>query len=189
MRVLKNYKHRQAKGFLQKFLGFFALHFVAFGVALGFGEDIRTLKADFTQKTLSQENTLIYSGTLLAKAPAKAKWVYEKPTPKEIYINGKKTTIYEPFLEQVSIGSAKRKIDFLQILRQAKLQKDGKYHSVYEDIDYALTLQGDKPQKLEFSDEFDNAVEIVFERVRINEAIDDREFDFVIPPNVDIIRQ
>ena len=186
---MKSYKHGQVNHLLQIFVGFFALHFVAFGVALGFGEDIRTLKADFVQKTLSQENTLIYSGTLLAKATAKAKWVYEKPTPKEIYINNKKTTIYEPFLEQVSIGNAKRKIDFLQILRQAKLQKDGKYHSVYEDIDYALTLQGGKPQKLEFSDGFDNTVEIVFERVRINEAIDDGEFDFVIPPNVDIIRQ
>ena len=32
--------------------------------------------------------------------------------------------------------------------------KGSKYYSVYEDIDYALTLQGGKPQKLEFSDEF-----------------------------------
>lgn len=169
--------------------GLFLLQLLTFGVVFGFSQDIRTLKANFIQKTLSQENTLEYSGTLLAKVPAKAKWAYEKPTKKEIYINGKKTIIYEPFLEQVSMGSTKRKIDFLQILREAKLQKDGKYHSVFEDIDYALTLQGKIPKKLEFIDEFENAVEILFENVRINENIDEREFNFVIPPNVDIIRQ
>ena len=196
---MKIYKKTSQINLAKNFLQDFALRFCAFlflvspffmlGVVFGFGEDIRTLKADFIQKTISQENTLEYSGTLLAKAPAKAKWAYEKPTKKEIYINGKKTTIYEPFLEQVSIGNAKNKIDFIQILREAKLQKDGKYHSVFEDTDYALTLQGQMPKKLEFSDEYDNVVEIIFERVRINEPIDDKEFHFVIPPNVDIIKQ
>ena len=78
MKIYKNPSQTSAeKNFLLEFairfciLPLFVLSFFMVGVVFGFGEDIRTLKADFIQKTISQEKTLEYSGTLLAKAPAK----------------------------------------------------------------------------------------------------------------------
>ncbi|OBV29325.1 hypothetical protein BKN38_07565 [Helicobacter sp. CLO-3] len=161
---------------------------LAFGFSYAFGEHIQTFKANFVQKTTSQDNILSYSGQVLAKIPAKAKWLYQAPTEKEIYINDTETIVYEPFLEQASIGQAKRKIDFLQILRQAELQPNGTYRAIFEGTEYILSLKNDKPYRLTFSDEFENSVEIIFQDVRINEPIDDAEFIFIAPPNIDIIR-
>lgn len=151
----------------------------------GFGEHIKTFQAAFTQHTRSQDNTLVYSGRLYVKSPAKAKWVYDRPTQKEIYISDDKAIVYEPLLDQASIGQAK--IDFLKILQQAAKQPDGSYVTDFEGTHYTLLLEKDLPKKLAFIDELDNAIEIIFSNVRINAPISDDEFVFVSPPNIDMI--
>lgn len=151
----------------------------------GLGEHITTLQASFTQYTKSQGNTLVYGGKLYVKSPARAKWIYENPTQKEIYINEGKAVVYEPLLEQASMGHAK--IDFLKILRQATRQPDGTYTTEFENIRYTLLLEKDLPKKLAFVDEFDNVVEIIFSKVQINTPINESEFVFTAPAGVDII--
>lgn len=150
------------------------------------GEHITTLQASFTQYTKSQDNTLTYHGRLYVKSPARAKWIYEAPTQKEIYINDGKAVVYEPLLEQASMGHAK--IDFLKILRQAAKQPDGTYATEFKNIRYTLFLEKDLPRKLAFVDEFDNVVEIVFSKVQINTPINDSEFVFIAPAGIDIIK-
>ncbi|WP_304209168.1 LolA-like outer membrane lipoprotein chaperone [Helicobacter canis] len=156
-------------------------------VAYGYGEHIKTLQANFTQRTVSQESILVYGGKLYIKAPSQVKWVYETPIQKEIYIETGKATIYEPALEQVSVG--KTKIDFLEILHKAKRQQDGSYTTDFEGTRYVLIVDGDIPRKLTFTDEFDNVVEIALHNVRLNGALSDEIFVFVPPVGVDIIEQ
>lgn len=158
-----------------------------FSAAYGYGEHIKTLEASFTQHTKSQDSVLVYSGKLYIKAPTKAKWVYEAPTKKELYVDGDKATIYEPFLDQASVD--KTKIDFLEILRKAKKQHDDTYSTDFDGTRYVLTLANNLPSKLTFTDEFDNAVEITLHNVYINRTISDDVFVFVPPAGTDIIRQ
>lgn len=173
--------------------------FCAFVVLIGAGVslcalevDFNSMRATFIQKTTSQDNTLLYSGVFYIKQNSdrthKAKWIYEKPTKKEIYIDGNQVLVYEPFLEQVSISKTGQKIDFLRILHEARLQKDGTYLAAFNDTNYVLTYHDKKDFTITFQDEFDNTIEIVFNNVQTNIPIKDEEFSFVIPPNVDIIQ-
>ncbi len=152
-------------------------------------ENIQSIEAKFTQKTISQDNTLVYSGYFYAKAPSKAKWVYHTPTNKEIYINDESTIVYEPLLEQATLGKAKQKIDFFNILKSAKKKTDGKYYAVFDKIEYQLLLKQDgTPKQIVFQDEFENTIIIDFQQVKINHFVDDKIFDFVLPQGIDFIQ-
>lgn len=161
--------------------------FSGFNIAYGYGEHIITLQASFTQRTMSQESVLVYTGRLYIKAPSQAKWVYGTPIQKELYIEKGKTTIYEPSLEQVSVG--KTTIDFLEILHRAKKQQDGSYVTDFENTRYVLVVSNDIPKKLTFTDEFDNVVEITLHDVHLNGVLGDEIFVFIPPVGVDIIEQ
>ena len=154
-----------------------------------FGENIKSIEAQFTQETISQDSTILYSGHLYAKTPSKAKWIYNAPTKKEIYINGKNTIVYEPLLEQATYGKSEQKIDFLSILKSAKKRSDGKYYAVFDGIEYQLSLNQDNtPKQITFKDEFENTIVINFKQVKINQFIDDKIFHFVPPKGIDLIQ-
>lgn len=130
-----------------------------------------------------------YEGQIFAKAPFFAKWVYTKPTPKEIYMQGKQVIIYEPKLLQATITKLNKALDFFAILKGAKLQKDGRYRAKIGHTTYYLTLKNGLPAQLDFSDKFQNKVRISFVDAKANVTLDSALFEFVPPKGIDIIRQ
>lgn len=155
----------------------------------GAGENIHTFKAEFTQSVLnSEEKGISYQGTIEAKIPDLAKWIYTKPLKKIIFINGKKVTIYEPNLYQATISHLKHNTDFISILKSAKLGEDGKYHSKIGDITYNLTMKNNKPYLIDFKDDLDNEIQIKFHNVLINKPIDNSDFEFIPNDDIDIIK-
>ncbi|WP_081714871.1 LolA-like outer membrane lipoprotein chaperone [Helicobacter fennelliae] len=154
----------------------------------GFGENIKSIEADFTQQTKSQDSTLTYKGHFYAKSNSKAKWIYTAPTHKEIYINDTLTIVYEPLLEQATIGKSRNNIDFLHILQQAKQIDKQTYNTTFENTTYTLTTKDNLPYTLEFHDEFDNQITITFSHIQINQTMQDEIFTFVPPPHIDIIQ-
>ncbi|MDO7253595.1 LolA-like outer membrane lipoprotein chaperone [Helicobacter cappadocius] len=156
----------------------------------GLSEDIKTFRADFIQNVHSDNAAEVsYSGYIEAKSPNLAKWTYNKPLKKEIYIDGQDVVVYEPNLLQATITHLKENTDFISILKKAVLSKDGKYRSKIGNTSYELTFKDQKPYLLDFVDEFGNAINIKFSNVVINSVIDKKDFVFIPGPDIDIIHQ
>ncbi len=152
-------------------------------------KNLQSFSAHFKQ-VLKGERQLVYRGVLRAKAPNLALWVYEKPLKKEIYMNAKEVTIYEPQLFQATITKLQEKMDFFTILKQLKKQKDGSFETTIHKTTYRLRFQDNKPAFLEFKDEMNNLVNITFSQVEINPNISSEIFIFTKKDkNIDIVYQ
>ncbi|WP_104741286.1 LolA-like outer membrane lipoprotein chaperone [Helicobacter suis] len=165
----------------------FSLHFLV-AAPLQF----TTLSAHFKQEVLGKKPSPInpvYEGEVLAKAPFYAKWVYNKPTPKEVYMQNKQVIIYEPKLLQAIFTKLTKDLNFFAILQKAKLQKDGRYKAKINQTTYYLTLEKGLPIQLDFIDNLQEKVRITFSDVRVNIPLGSALFEFTPPKGVDIIRQ
>ncbi|PAF43390.1 LolA-like outer membrane lipoprotein chaperone [Helicobacter sp. 11S03491-1] len=160
------------------------------GNVYGLGDDIKSFRANFIQNVQGENGDKItYQGSIEAKIPNLAKWIYKNPLEKEIYINGEDVVVYEPKLYQATISHLKEKTDFFSILNNAVADKEGKYHSKIGKTIYWLTFKDKKPYLLEFQDDFDNKVSIKFTKVLINQPIEDSDFVFIPKEGIDIIEQ
>ncbi len=130
-----------------------------------------------------------YEGQIFAKTPYFAKWVYDKPSPKEVYMQGKQVVIYEPKLLQATITKLNKALDFFAILKKAKLQKDGRYKAKVEGTTYYLTLKDGLPAQIDFKDKLDHQVRITFTQARANVPLNSALFEFIPPKGIDIMRQ
>lgn len=156
---------------------------------LAWGEDIRSIEADFLQIIESEDGIPAqYSGKILAKAPSKVKWDYTTPLKKSIYMQEGEVLIYEPDLEQVSHSSLRDKSDFISIIKSAKLQSDGAYHAKIDNIIYKLYVdKANKPERIEFVDNMGAKTTLKLSNVKLNKALSDKIFIFNIPKGVDIV--
>lgn len=153
-------------------------------------ENLKTLQGDFTQEITTLEGeTIVYKGKLYLKKPVHVRWDYATPTTKQLFFDGKQAMIYEPKLEQVTIVTIDDKVlDFSALLRNAKKQKDGRYRAMIEGKEYVLSVDlKELPASIEYLDEFENKVKIMFQNCRSNAKIADSVFEFSPPANVDII--
>lgn len=155
----------------------------------GWGEDIRSIKAKFIQTTYQNNEKILYSGILFASNPNLAKWIYETPIKKEIYLNKQNVIIFEPLLEQATFSKISHQVDFFSIITSAKLGDDGNYYAKIGNIDYKLILKNNKPYQIIYKDDLQNLVEISLYEVQLNTPIDSKTYIFTPNANIDIIRQ
>ncbi|SQH71630.1 outer-membrane lipoprotein carrier protein precursor [Helicobacter mustelae] len=148
-----------------------------------------SIEADFVQITHQGSQKLIYTGKLYAKNPSLAKWIYETPLKKTIYLNKKEAIIYEPMLEQATFTHLTKQVDFFAILHKATLGQDGKYHAKVGDAQYVLSFAKNLPHKITFIDELQNKIEIILKNLKVNPTLSDGIFVFTPPNNIDIIEQ
>jgi len=152
------------------------------------GEEINTMQADFVQTITDEKNsTISYQGDMLAKRPNLARWHYDRPIEKTVYITTAQVTIIEPELEQAIIKHLNNSIDILAILASAQKKDHDHYIAYYDDKEYHITLDKKQITSLYYWDAFDNRVEITFTDQKINSSIDDSQFQAEIPPDYDII--
>ncbi|WP_120943835.1 MULTISPECIES: LolA-like outer membrane lipoprotein chaperone [Helicobacter] len=159
------------------------------GGLLGLDLKFQSFSAHFKQVVLGEGPSPVYEGELFAKLPDSIKWVYYKPSNKEIYMRDKRVVVYEPQLMQATLTKLDKSLDFFSIVKKAKLQKDGRYKAKIKDTTYYLTLQNGLPYLLEFADKLDNKVQITFSAVQTNVPLEDSVFTFVLPKGVDLVRQ
>ena len=154
-------------------------------------KNLKSLEADFVQVVSTQEEmTLSYSGKLQAKAPNKAKWSYEPPMQKEVFVNDKELIVYEPALQQAHIQSLVAQQDFFEILSKAeKVEGKKRLRAEIDGIIYNIFLDSKGlPKRIEYSDNLENTTIITLENVKINPKIADSVFVFVVPKGIDILR-
>lgn len=155
----------------------------------GWGEDIKSIKAKFIQTTYQNDEKIFYSGVLFASNPNLAKWIYETPIKKEIYLNKQNVIIFEPLLEQATFSKISQQMDFFSIIKSAKLGDDGNYYTKIGNTEYKLVLKNNKPYQIIYRDELQNLIEISLHEVQLNTSIDPKIYVFTPNSNIDIIRQ
>ena len=130
------------------------------------------------------------SGTMMFSNRSLLKWSYIKPSKKEVCTDGSALVIVNHELEQASNYVITKKFDLVKILKSAKLHKKNIYTSRYEGK--LVTIQVDDKKKLHsvaYIDEFDNKVQIKFNKVHYSQDnINKKNMTCEIPKAYDIIR-
>lgn len=155
-----------------------------------FNTDLRQFEADFEQRITDEDNqTLIYRGHVWADRSNLARWRYDTPVVKEIYIQHATVVILEPDLEQAIVRPLDREIDFLSILAQAKRVDDTLYTAYYASQTYTIHLDNEQNlDAIRYRDGFENRIELRFSHQKRNEPIDSEIFKVDIPADFDVIR-
>ncbi|RDU69484.1 hypothetical protein CQA62_02210 [Helicobacter cholecystus] len=163
----------------------FFLIFTLYSYAL----QIHSIEADFIQSSKTQP--IFYKGKFIASTPNLARWEYIQPLRKDVYISPTQIISYEPMLSQVIIKKMSSTLDFIAILKNAK--QDSKepnlYHSIIEDMHYAIYFKDQIPQRVEYQDQLGESIVIELKNVKLNVKVDKKDFEFVIPKGIDVIEQ
>ena len=153
-------------------------------------QNIKTFEASFTQTIINPSgNEVKYTGLLHIQEPDKIKWQYNDPIQKFVYIKKNSVTIIEPELEQAIITKIEEEINILNLLKNAKKISENSYISLFNNVEYSLTLKNKKLQKISYKDEIENNVIISFTNVQQNHKINKDTFLFFIPFEFDIIKK
>ncbi len=164
--------------------------FLAFMEAKDSLENIKSMQAEFKQQVKGERGAIpvVYEGIMYAM-DNKIRWHYNKPLNKDVYLEDNVAYIYEPQLNQVTIGSLKENVDFIKILKRVKKIK-GKadlYETTIDNVKYVLSMRDNKPYTLSYKDELDNQVVILFSNVEMNKYINQDTFVFIPPKDVEYI--
>lgn len=170
---------------------------------------VTTLRADFRQRVVDSRQQIVEdsSGRVLMQRPGRFRWDYQQPYARVIVSDGTRLWLYEADLEQVIIRQLQAglgdtpaalltgKQNVLERFDVSKSwQADGlQWISLVPkaaDADFAavrLGFDGPRLVNLELDDRLGQQTQLEFSRVEINPRLDDKSFDFGIPPGADVI--
>lgn len=152
-------------------------------------DKIDSFDAEFTQKITDEKNqTITYSGHIVAIKPSNARWTYLKPVKKDVYMNIYDVTIVESEMEQVIIKKVESNFDFFKMIANAKKLKENIYTTTYKDTKFTITKKGELIDSISYTDEFENKIIINFKNQIQNKKIDEKIFTPTYPLHYDIIR-
>ena len=174
-----------------------------------FLQDVKTLKADFTQVVLdtNQKQVKQSSGTLSIKRPNRFRWDYAKPNSQVIVADGTRLWLYDVDLQQVTVKPLNDTLaaspavllsgsnDVEKSFTVADLgEKDGLawvgLTPKVKDSDFEsvkLGFKGDDVAVMELKDNLGNTTRISFDHVERNAAVSDDTFQFTPPKGADVI--
>jgi len=152
--------------------------------------DISSFEADFKQiVTDDKGKQLVYDGKLKALKPQFAFWNYKQPIQKSIYLTSHLITIIEPEIEQVIIKNIPASFNFFKMIQNAKEISKNTYTTHINDTLYTIQTKDEMIKSIIYHDEFDNKVEIIFDKQFKNRKISEEIFNPIIPQEYDIIRE
>ncbi|KIM05747.1 MAG: hypothetical protein KU28_09615 [Sulfurovum sp. PC08-66] len=140
--------------------------------ALGWGAiDLPTsFSASFEQiVTNPKKKKLHYSGTLQFSKANGLKWIYQKPTKKDVCSDNVRLVVVDHDLEQVSYYKLNKAIKLDKIIQNAKVLRPGVYTAHYDGKTYTLRVNKEnKITQIAYYDELENMVQIVFKNLKSN---------------------
>ena len=152
-------------------------------------DNINSFEADFIQSVTDDKGkTLTYKGHVRAIKPQHALWNYTEPISKDIYINSRSVTLIEPEIEQAIIRRIESNFDFFKMIKKAKKTGENSYIASFQNSKFKINMKNNLIKSISYNDEFDNSVEILFEKQKQNIEIDKNIFTPYIPLDFDIIR-
>ncbi|MGZ8548691.1 MAG: LolA-like outer membrane lipoprotein chaperone [Sulfuricurvum sp.] len=167
---------------------FYPFFFLLSTILLASPNEISSFHSKFEQRIMDEHGkAILYRGELWAAKPQNALWVYQSPIQKSVYINAKTLTIIEPTIEQATVKTLEREIDFLEIIKKAKKVDNEHYSATVNGLTYAVTFKSDLLSTIGYTDSYDNRVTIKFLNPSTNKLIETRRFKPVIPSDFDLI--
>ena len=153
--------------------------------------NILTLESNFKQSITNDQNSKItYTGKMYAtQTKNQALWEYNAPIVKKIYYKSGKLVIIEPELEQVIYAKLDKVPNILKLLKDAKQTDDNVLQTKFNGITYSIDTEGNKIEKISYTDEMQNRVVISFTNEKVNNHISDSKFIYSIPEDYDILEQ
>jgi len=171
-----------------KIFAFFALLFVTTNA-----QNIKlpvAFKASFMQQVTNTKGKVIkYRGHIYYNSPSRTKWIYSSPTKKEVCSRGRKLTVIDHDLEQVSYYSINKGFNLAKVLKRARLHKGNTYVTTYNGKYYTIVLDSKgQVQQIAYKDNLDNTVNIIFTRIQYrNSLLPNSKFVCARPKNYDTI--
>ncbi len=174
-----------------------------------FYDKTQAMRADFYQLVTDKQGRKVQEvhGQMQLKRPNKFRWDYNKPFEQQIISDGKQVWLYDTELAQVTVrefskalgsspaallagddaidksfnltnASAKGGLDWVSASPKEK-------ETGFEKI--MLGFKDNKLQEMSLVDSFGHNTKIVFSRLEINPAIDEKAFLFQSPKGVDVV--
>lgn len=174
-----------------------------------FYQDVDTLSAQFEQKQVAPDGTVLRqsSGLFLLSRPGKFRWEYSKPYRQIIVSNGDVLKFYDVGLSQVTIrpingalrATPARLLTGGMGLKQAfKVDTEGRKNgltwlrltprSKQSDFKYIrLGLRDGLPVAMQLADRLGQVTHIRFSHIKVNPELDATRFDIDIPEGVTVV--
>ena len=127
-----------------------------------------SFRADFTQKITSvKKKTINYSGRVLLNSSGRLKWIYKKPTQKEVCSDKKIFIVVDHDLEQVSFYKIDKALNLASIIKNARHYKGRLYTAKFADVTYTFSIdKKGRIDQLAYKDDLDNIVNIHFLNIK-----------------------
>jgi outer membrane lipoprotein carrier protein len=170
---------------------------------------IERLKADFTQTVIGARRDMVQSseGSLRIARPQQFKWVSRAPYPQTIVTVGDKLYVYDPDLRQVQVKRLDQALAgtpalvLLGTANEIATQFDVTRSDVDGQQQFALTpknpdavytqirmvFDSKRLTQIEIVDSLGQMTDVDFKNLEINGPLAPDEFEFAIPPDVDLI--
>ncbi|KIM13239.1 MAG: hypothetical protein KU38_00850 [Sulfurovum sp. FS08-3] len=129
-----------------------------------------SFSASFEQiVTNPKKKRLHYSGTLQFSKANGLKWLYQKPTKKDVCSDNVRLVVVDHDLEQVSYYKLNKAIELDKIIQNAKAVRQSVYTAQYDGKTYTLKVNKEnKITQIAYYDELENMVQIVFKNLKSN---------------------
>ena len=174
-------------------------------------EKSKTITANFSQLTLDGSGTQLQEtkGEMSVQRPGPFYWHTEAPQEQTMISDGKKVTLWDPDLEQVTI----KKLD-QRLTQTPALLLSGDVSKISESFDITskqagdvmdftlkpktkdtlfdslrLSFRGGKINDMQLIDSVGQRTNILFTGVKVNEPIPASKFKFDIPKGADVIQE
>ena len=174
-----------------------------------FFSSVSAVSADFKQQVLDKDKQTLQetSGHMLLLRPGRFRWDYIKPYEQKIISNGKKVWLYDVDLEQVTVkpvDSVLGSTPALLLSSDTPIEKSfsvnelGKEHNLFwvelvpfqKDTGFerlVLAFDNKNLVTMELYDSFGQLTRLLFSNIEQNPVIDPEKFNFIPPPDVDVI--
>lgn len=175
-----------------------------------FVNQLKTFSADFEQIQPEEElfeNNAAY-GSFKLKRPGRLQWIYTRPDPQDILIDGVNLWVFDRDLDQVTVrdvADIQNDLPLSWLLFDEPIEK--RYDIIYgglnngmewfnlrpkeatyfESLDVAM--QDGKMVEVHMYQSADNITQVRFKNIEVNGEIPEHNFQFQIPPDVDVIGQ
>ncbi|HLD65761.1 MAG TPA: outer membrane lipoprotein chaperone LolA [Pseudomonas sp.] len=171
----------------------------------------QTITARFSQLTLDGSGTQLQetSGELALKRPGLFRWHTDEPQQQLLVSNGEKVWLYDPDLEQVTIQTLDQRLthtpalllsgDVSQISENFTItHKEGgdvvdfilkpkAKDSLFDSL--RLSFRNGVLNDMQLIDSIGQRTNILFLNVKMNAALDSKQFTFEIPEGTDVIQE
>lgn len=170
-----------------------------------------TLEGRFSQMTLDSAGSYMQetNGSMVLKRPGLFYWHTDAPMEQELISNGKKIWLYDPDLMQVTVQAMDQRLTHTPaLLLSGDLSKITESFSVSHQeggsvVDFTLkpldpetlfetlrlSFRNGLINDMQLVDGLGQRTNILFSAVKMNQPVDAKRFEFVIPKGVDVIEE